>query len=127
MLPKKNRADRKSVERIFKEGRYVNSNNLTLKFILPHPSPLLIKERVFPQISFVVPKTVSKKAVVRNLLRRRGYAVLKPYLSTFPVGFTGVFLFGKKSKDIFGGRKNKTRNPIQDLENEIKIILNKLH
>jgi len=119
MLPKKNRADRKSVERIFKEGRYVNSNNLTLKFIQI--------ESAYPQISFVVPKTVSKKAVIRNLLRRRGYAVLKPYLGVFPVGFTGVFLFGKKSKDIFSGRKNKIRNPIQNLENEIKIILSKLH
>lgn len=130
MLPKKNRADRKAVEKIFKEGRFVNSQNLTLKFIIDKeakPGLPGFASLSFPQISFVVPKTVSKKAVIRNLLRRRGYAVLKPYLGTFPAGFTGVFLFGKKSKDIFGGRKNKTRNPIQDLENEIKIILNKIH
>lgn len=118
MLPKKNRADRKAVEKIFKEGKFVNSQNLTLKFIQT--------ESVYPQISFVVPKTVSKKAVIRNILRRRGYVVLKPFLTRFPIGFTGVFVFGKKSKDIFGGRKNKERNPIQNLNEEIKIILSKL-
>lgn len=118
MLLKKNRADRKAVEKIFKEGKFVNSQNLTLKFIKT--------ESVYPQISFVAPKTVSKKAVIRNLLRRRGYAVLKPYLNTFPAGFTGIFVFGKKSKDIFGGKKNKTTNPIQNLNEEIKVILSKL-
>ncbi len=130
MLPKKNRADRKSVEKIFKEGKFVNSQNLTLKFIInkeAKPELSGFASFVSPQISFVAPKTVSKKAVVRNLLRRRGYTVLKPFLNVFPSSFTGVFLFGKKSKDIFSGRKNKTRNPIKDLENEIKTILNKLH
>lgn len=119
MLPKKNRVDRKTVEKIFKEGRYVNSNNLTLKFIQ--------NKSAYRQISFVVPKTVSKKAVMRNLLRRRGYAVIKAYMDKFPASFEGVFLFGKKSASLFGGTKNKTRNPIKELENEIKIVISKLH
>ncbi len=126
MLPKKNRADRKTVEKIFKEGRFVNSSNLTLKFVLSHPNSLLIKERGFPQISFLSPKTASKKAVVRNLLRRRGYAILSKHFGKFPVGFLGAFIFGKKSVEVFGGRKNKKYNPILNLDLEVKTILTKL-
>ena len=69
MLPKKNRADRKAVEKIFKEGKFINSQNLTFKF-LPNSSTL-------PQISFIVPKNVAKLAVKRNYLRRLGYSALK--------------------------------------------------
>ena len=118
MLPKKNRADKKLVEKIFQEGKFINSPNLTLKFI---------KEKILvPQISFITPKSVSKKAVERNLLRRQGYFILKKYFHKFPVGFSGVFIFGKKSMEFFGGRKNKKRNPIKNLEDEIKNILNKI-
>ncbi|MFA6586134.1 MAG: ribonuclease P protein component [Candidatus Paceibacterota bacterium] len=119
MFPKKNRNDRKTIEQIFKSGRFVNSSNLTFKFVKTNDNQR--------KISFITPKTVSKSAVVRNLLRRRGYAVLKKYFETFPIGFIGVFVFGKKSKEIFGGKKNKTYNPILNLENEIKIILNKIN
>ena len=118
MLSQKNRTNTKLVDRIFKEGKFVNSPNLTLKFIK--------NEFPFPQISFITPKAVSKKAVDRNLLRRRGYFILRKYLIFSPTNFAGVFVFGKKSMDFFGGRKNKKRNPILVLENEIKIILEKL-
>ncbi len=119
MLSKKNRADKKLVERVFKEGKFVNSPNLTFKFIK--------NTDVIPKISFVVPKTVSKKAVDRNLLRRRGYAILKKYFTLFPIGFAGVIVFGKKSKEIFSGRKNKIRKPVKELEKEIKNLLNKIN
>lgn len=119
MLSKKNRNDRKSVEQIFKSGSFVNSPNLTLKFLNTNEN----KKRV----SFITPKTVSKKAVVRNLLRRRGYAILEKYFNALPIGFLGVFVFGKKSLQIFGGRKTKIYNPMLNLENEIKNIFNKLN
>ena len=118
MLSKKNRTNKKLVDKIFKEGRFINSPNLTFKF--------LKEESLCPKIAFIVPKNVSKKAVDRNLLRRRGYFVISKHLAHFPADFVGAFVFGKKSMDVFGVRKNKTRNPILDLENEIKIILNKL-
>ena len=120
MLPKKNRADKKAIERIFKFGRFISSPNLTLKFIST-------KEPVLPRVSVVAPKTVSKKAVDRNLLRRRGYAVLSKHIEQFPPGFLGAFVYGKKSMDIFSSKKTENYNPIQNLENEIKIILSKLH
>ena len=34
MLKKKNRADTKTVDKIFKEGRFLNSQSLTFKFII---------------------------------------------------------------------------------------------
>ena len=120
MLPKKNRLDKKIVENIFKNGSFVNSSNLTLKFISN-------KNTTPPRFSFITPKTASKKAVVRNLLRRRGYTVLKKYFKNFHNGFVGAFVFGKESVEVFGGRKNKTYNPILNLENEIKNILSKIH
>ena len=119
MLPKKNRADKKLIETIFKNGKFINSPNLTLKYVDAHLN--------ISQIGFVVPKTVAKRAVDRNLLKRRGYSVFKRYLDQPPVGFKGAFIFGKKSLSFFGGRKTKKYNPIQNLENEIKIILNKIN
>ncbi len=119
MLSKKNRVNKKLVDKIFKEGRFINSPNLTLKFIKD--------EYTTPRISFIAPKTASKKAVDRNLLRRRGYFIIKKQLGRFPANFTGAFVFGKKSMEFFGGRKNKTKNPIKNLENEIENILNKIH
>ena len=118
MLSKKNRTNKKLVDKIFKEGRFINSPNLTLKFIKD--------QSVNSRVGFIAPKTVSKKAVDRNLLRRRGYFIIKKYLVSFPANFAGVFVFGKKSMSIFGEKKNKTKNPILVLENEIKIILSKL-
>lgn len=107
MLPKKNRADKKAVEMVFKQGKFLNSPSLTFKFVLAGVSTL-------PRISFVVPKTLSKKAVDRNFLRRRGYNVLKKYINKFPIGTLGVFVFKKSSISIL------------EIEDEIKDILKKI-
>ncbi|MES2416362.1 MAG: ribonuclease P protein component [Patescibacteria group bacterium] len=120
MLPKNNRNDRKTVEKVFKEGFFVNFTNISLKYIAT-------KESFPPKISFISPKTASKKAVDRNQLRRRGYAVIKKYYASLPKGFIGCFVFGKKSLQVFGGKKTLKYNPILNLENEIKNILSKIH
>lgn len=119
MLPKKNRNDRKNIEELFKLGTFAGSPNLNLRFILTGKS-------FSPKISFITPKNVSKQAAVRNLLRRRGYGTLKKYLNKFPPGFLGAIVFGRRSADLFAGRKNKKRDPIQNLENEIRIVLSKI-
>lgn len=106
MLPKKNRADKNTVEAIFKDGRFINSPNLTFKFLL--------SGRPGKKISFIVPKSVSKLAVKRNLLRRLGYSVLSKHLSSFPSGLQAVFVFKKYQDDS------------AILENEIKDISNKV-
>ena len=106
MLPKKNRVDKKEIEKIFKEGRFVNSANLSLKFIIG------VGER---KISFIVPKNVAKLSVNRNLLRRHGYSALEKYISRFPNGLVGVFVFKKYQDDIL------------IIENEIKKIFSKIN
>ena len=107
MLPKKNRVNKKLVEKIFKEGAFIGSHYLGLKYILN-------KNATSPQISFIVPKKVEKKAVRRNSLRRRGYLILEKYFKKIPNGFSGIFIFNKTST-------------ILEIENEIKKILNKIN
>lgn len=118
MISKKNRNSRKDIEQIFKFGRFFVSPNISLKFI---KNPNNVK-----MFSFITPKSVSKKAVIRNLLRRRGYVILKKYLTIIPNGLMGVFVFGKKSAMFFGGRKSKNLKPMNNLENEIKNLVFKL-
>ena len=108
MLPKKNRVDKRAIEKIFKESKIFNSPILTFRFVLTNNNNI-------PRISIIVPKTVAKKAVNRNLLRRRGYNVLGKYINRFPAGILGIFLFKKYQDDI------------SILENEIKNILNKIN
>mgnify|MGYP001612590640 CR=1 FL=1 len=95
------------VDRVFKEGKFLNSPFLTFKFILS-------LDDSSPRVSFIVPKTVSKLAVKRNSLRRVGYNVLKKYISTLPQGLVGAFIF------------KKLIDSSSDLENEIKFILDKI-
>ncbi len=107
MLPKKNRANTKEVDKIFKEGKFLNSSNLTFKYFRNNSKEI--------KISFIVSKNITKLAVKRNLLRRRGYTALKKHINQFPVGITGVFIFKKYLDDI------------SILENEIKDILSKIN
>lgn len=107
MLPKKNRTDKKTVNNIFKQGKFLNSPYFTFKFI---KSP-----DVHRKISFIVPKSLSKLATRRNALRRKGYEAVKSHLPSLPRGIAGVFIFKKQEDDI------------SKIENEIKEIFSKLH
>lgn len=107
MLPKANRNDKKAIEKIFKEGRFVNSPNLTFKFVLNN-NPAV------PRVSFIAPKGIAKLAVKRNLLRRRGYAILGKYIDDLPTGLIGAFVFRKSEDNVV------------ILENEIKNILSEI-
>ena len=79
------------------------------------------------KISFIVPKTVSKSAVVRNLLKRRGYACIRKNISFLPHSFWGAFIFGKKSVLFFGSKKRKNNPSVKNLDFEIKNILEKVN
>ncbi len=107
MLPKKNRAETKIIDKIFKEGKFLNSPHLTFRFILTSSS-------MVPRISFIASKSVAKLAVKRNLLRRRGYSVLKKHTNQLSPGLVGAFVFKKYQDDV------------SILENEIKDIFNKI-
>jgi ribonuclease P protein component len=107
MLPRKNRVNKKEVDLIFKQGRFINFPNLTFKYILTSKN--------LKKISFIAPKSVAKLAVKRNFLRRRGYNVLGKYIKQFPSGILGVFVFKILEDNVL------------ILENEIKNILSKIN
>ena len=107
MLLKKNRVSTKEVGKIFKEGKFVFSSDLTFKYLRNNSQGV--------KISFIAPKNIAKLAVKRNFLRRRGYTVLRKYISLFPVGILGVFVFKKYQDDV------------SVIENEIKKILTKIN
>lgn len=107
MLSKKNRANTKEVEKIFKEGRFLVSPTFTFKYIKN-------KEKEV-KISFIVPKSVAKLAVTRNLLRRRGYIALKKHIKLPSLSVLGVFVFKKYQDDV------------SIISNEIENILNKIN
>ena len=114
MLPKKNRVSTNEVDKIFKEGKFLNSSNLTFKYIRNQRN----QDKEI-KISFIAPKSIAKLAVTRNLLRRRGYSALgeylREYISEFPSGLRGVFVFKKYQDDI------------ATISNEIKNILDKIN
>lgn len=108
MLSKKNRISKKEIDFLFKKGKQVNSSVFGFRFYIINGSP-------GPRISFIVPKSLARLAVERNLLRRKGYFVLKKYINRFPVGIIGIFLFKKKEKNV------------SKIEDEIKNILIKIN
>ena len=122
MLPKKNRANKKEFDLIFKNGKFVSSPNLTLKYIKNIENVGFLSYK----FAFVVPKTVSKKAVERNSLKRKGFSLLNDILKEKPLKIGAIFIFGKKSLEFFGGNKRKDKNPRENLKKEILFLLNKI-
>ncbi len=119
MIPKKNRTSQKIIDLVFKKGSFINSNNISLKFYIDKRNPNI-------RVSFIVPKGVAKSAVLRNMLRRRGYLVFSKYLNTLPKGLNGAFVFGKNSKELFATRGLDKNKAFIALDDEIKIIIEKL-
>ena len=106
MLPKKNRANKKDIEKLFKNRGFFFSPNLTFRY-----SKLSIPG-MDSRISFIVPKKVTKSAVLRNKLRRIGYIALEKHLNLLNMPVSGVFSF--------------TKNNTENIENEIKDLLSKV-
>lgn len=103
MLPKISRADRKTIEKIWKVGRSISTPLLSFKFI---------KIPSGKKISVIAPKGVAKTAVSRNSLRRQGYRQLQKFLPQFPAGIAGAV--------IFRSAKLKAESIAQDLETVLK-------
>lgn len=119
MLKKENRISRREFNHIFKNGSFVPSKNIFLKF-------LINKGQKDKKIAFTAPKDVSKKANKRNLLRRRGYLAIKSVFDHIPQGFNGIFVFKGKALFEFGDKKTKNNNPINSLSKEVESILRKI-
>ncbi len=107
MLSKKNRANKKDIDSLFKLGKFINSPSLNFRYFKNNSREI--------KISFIAPKSVAKSAVKRNYLRRCGYKALEKHINKSPSSLLGVFVFKKYQGDILV------------IENEIKNILNKIN
>ncbi|MCX6735672.1 MAG: ribonuclease P protein component [Candidatus Parcubacteria bacterium] len=112
MFPKKNRITKTRFDELMKKGRVLHSPSFSLRY-----SKGL---NVLPRFAFVVSKKVAKNAVDRNLLRRRGFSILRDLgiLKQENVwkGFFGTFFYKKEGKEM----------KIKELKKEIEEILRKV-
>ena len=74
MLPKKQRLTKQMIEHLFKSARRIK----TSRFLVSYAKIDNLKN---PCISMVVSKKQAKTAVLRNRLRRKGYAAVSPLVS----------------------------------------------
>ncbi len=83
MFSKKKRVNKELFNTIMKEGRMLSTPLFTFKYLSGEP--------VF---AVVAPKSVAKKATLRNALRRRGYAVLRSFS---PTANNGLLFYKKQA------------------------------
>lgn len=87
MLPKNRRIPRKIFGLITKSGQFYSNSLFNLRVVK--------QEDVNSRFCFSVSKKVSKKAFIRNRIRRAGYRNIKMYINDIKKGFL-VALFFKK-------------------------------
>lgn len=106
MLPQKRKVSTELFPLVIKRGKTISSDHFSFKF-----SPLFgITESKF---SFVVSGKISKKATERNLLKRRGYNVIKKNSALKIIPVAGVFF----------AKKGSTALSFPTLEQEINNLL----
>ncbi len=76
MLPKKQRLTKKNLAYLFRKGKTVGNTHLNIRFMK--------NTRLFSRFSITVSTKISKKAVERNLIRRRVYEIIRLNLGTLP-------------------------------------------
>ena len=85
MLPSKNRLKNKSdIEKVLKTGRSHKEDFLVFKMLKTGPSD--------SKFGFIVSTKVSKKAVVRNRIRRRLGELMLSKLKNIKTGVNGLFI-----------------------------------
>ncbi len=108
MLSKNKRVKRSIFPETLQRGKSAYSPFLSLKCLKRSDA----RESKF---SFVVSKAVAKKAVERNLLRRRGYSIIKDNQSKIKGSFTCIFFFKKEAINL----------SFKELEKDILFLLKK--
>jgi len=85
VLPKENRLKKKKdLERVLKEGQTLKEGFLLLK--------ILENDIAKRRFAFVVSKKISKKAVLRNKVKRRLREIVRQRLKEIKKGIDGVFI-----------------------------------
>lgn len=98
MTPRSNRVSKKILDKIWKVGQTLRSENLVFRFSQT-------KTTSAPRISFIVPK-VAGNAVARNKLRRLGYDVVQKHLPLLPKGLVGALIYTPKKQNEKSHEKN---------------------
>lgn len=85
MLPKKYRLTKqKDFKKTFKQGKYYSQDFMALK---------ITKNNLgFSRFSFIIGLKVSKKAVVRNKIRRQLHEIIRLKLTSLKIGYDIIFL-----------------------------------
>ncbi len=108
MLSKKTRVGKELFPQVLLKAKCLYVNNITLRVL----STNITNKTKF---SFVTSKKVSNKAVKRNLLKRRGYSIVKSISKNINNGFICIFFF----------KKSSTLLSYTELEKEILFLLKK--
>ena len=115
MLPQKNRIPKLLFETALKRTKVIQGQYFKLRFLgVKNLSAQAGKKQ--SQFSFITPKTVSKKAVQRNLLRRRGYSIIQKNLKNIKNPLLAFFFFNKDA----------TGATYKELEADIMSLLKKI-
>ncbi len=118
MLPRSNRLTRtRDFELLFAQGRFAGGAFVTLKFwkIDPDFAPKRALTTADLKIGILVSKKVSKRAVIRNRLKRQVREIIRLLLLSgrIPVGYLLAFSIKVEAKD----------QPYQTLEADVMAVL----
>lgn len=113
MFPQKNRISKTSFSEIMKNSRVVHGSAFSLRYLKKNDASL-------PRFAFVVSKKVSKLAVERNKIRRRGFHILREIITPAELllqknGFIGAFFAKKEIKNM----------TLEQIKTDIEILLKK--
>jgi len=108
MLNKKLRVSKQVFNNAVKKSKILSSPRLFLR-VFKETRPIHSK------FSFTISKSVSKKAIIRNLLKRRGYSIIRKNLKKLKNSYICIFSFKKGSE----------KATFKEIEEEITSLLKK--
>lgn len=125
MLPKQYRLTRmKDFEILFKEGSFVGGNLADLK--VWKISPIKYPKRKYSlddlKIGFVVPMKISKKAVIRNRIKRQMREVVRLLLKENSIK-SGYFMLFLAKKTAIGAEYTDIDDSILDLVRKTRLLI----
>lgn len=103
MLPKNKRISKEAFQYIHKNGKTISSPLFLFRY-LPENTP---------HFAFVVPKSVEKRAISRNKLKRQGYNSIRTL--KLP-NISGIFIY----------KKLKNKPEMKDIRSEVVGIMSKI-
>ena len=84
-LPKKYRlTDKSEIEKVFKKGRIINSSLFLIRFLSNH--------LVFSRFTVIVSSKISKKAVIRNRIKRRLKEIIRLNILKIKPGYNFIVI-----------------------------------